>query len=131
MDLRPALAAAVLALVAPACIATVPHAEPEVLAAARPMFPDYQAEELEQDRELLLAHCTGCHQLAPGPRLEVEEWPRVIREMRKEVMYDDATAERLLRYLQTSRLFWEAERERLREQRRQRREAAANRLRPG
>jgi hypothetical protein len=110
---------ALLGLIAggPACIAVVPHAAPEVLGAGRAVYPDYTADELEEDRELLLANCTGCHSLAPGRRKTVEAWPEVVVEMRKEVGYDEETGARILRYLQVSRLYWEAERARLQQER--------------
>lgn len=73
----PALAWAVGCLVGGGCIAVVPHAEPEVLAAARPLFPDYSADLLEVDRQLFVENCTGCHVLRPGKHLPVAEWPNV------------------------------------------------------
>ncbi len=106
------------------CIATVPHAEPEVLAAARPVFPDYTAELLEEDRAVYVEQCSGCHRLTTGKRLTVEEWPAIIDEMAEEVGFEPATGERIVRYLQVSRLYWEAEKARIaaeREASRQRR----------
>lgn len=118
----PLVASAALALLCLAgCIATVPHGEPEVLAAARPMFPDYTPDELEVDRDIFVDNCTGCHVLTPGKRLPVDEWPTIIEEMEEEVLYDAPTGARILRYLQTSRLFWEVETERLRAEREARR----------
>ena len=115
------LAAAALPLLMSACIAAVPHAEPEVMAAARPVFPDYTADEFEADRELFLDRCTGCHLLAPGKDKPIDEWSDTLVAMRKEVLYDEETEARLLRYLQVSRLYWEAERERMRREREERR----------
>ncbi len=106
-----------LCLLGAGCIATVPHADPAVLAAARPLYPDYSAELLEEDRDVFVDSCTGCHLLTPGKKLTVAEWPPIIDEMRKEVAYDKATGERILRYLQTSRLYWEAEKERIKAER--------------
>jgi hypothetical protein len=120
----PAYLLALLALVAvgPACIAAVPHADPEVMAAGRRVYPDYTADELEADRELFLARCTGCHLLAPGKDKSADEWPETLAAMREEVGYGEVTEARLLRYLQVSRLFWEAERERIRVKREERRQ---------
>jgi len=115
--LAPLLLAALLSLGGAGCIAAVPHAEPEVLAAARPMFPAYTAEELEADRAAYVENCTGCHVLATGRRHPVEEWPTHVQEMQIEVFFDDATGAQITRYLQTSRLFWEAETERRRAER--------------
>ncbi len=120
-----------LCLLGAGCIATVPHADPAVLAAARPLYPDYSAELLEADRDVFVDSCTGCHLLTPGKKLTVSEWPPIIDEMRKEVAYDTETGERILRYLQTSRLYWEAEKERIQAEReaRKRERAAVNEAR--
>lgn len=111
----PSLVGAVLAgqLAVGGCIATVPHAEPQVMADAQPVFPTLTPAELEQDRELYVANCRGCHTLPAGRREAVDAWPEILEEMREEeVSLDDAEAPRILRYLQVARLHWEGERSR-------------------
>jgi len=103
------------------CIATVPHGTPEVLAAGAQHFPGLTELEVEQDRALFLEHCTGCHLLPTGKRLAVEEWPDALEEMNQELVLATEDVSQILRYLQLSRLYWEAEQKRRESERQQRR----------
>jgi len=104
------------------CIATVPHGTPEVLAAGAQHFPGLTELEVEEDRALFLEHCTGCHLLPTGHKLPIDEWPEALDEMNLELELADEHIEHILRYLQVSRLYWEAERKRREEERQQRRD---------
>ncbi|MBI4509430.1 MAG: hypothetical protein HY698_07315 [Deltaproteobacteria bacterium] len=87
------------ALLVVGCAGKVPHPTSTQVGRARARWPDTTKESLENGRVLLIARCSGCHELYPPAAYPATEWPELVVDMTKRSKLSAAEAEALVRYL--------------------------------
>lgn len=69
------------------------------VARVRPRWPDTTRAQLEQGRDLYVAHCGGCHPLHRPGEFDAAGWSTAVGEMAERAKLDVAQRDLVLRYL--------------------------------
>ena len=94
-----ALLAALLVAAASCGGGGIPRPGDGDVARVRPRWPDTTRAQLEQGRELYVAHCGGCHPLHRPDEYDAARWSAVVDEMAARAKLDATQRDLVLRYL--------------------------------
>ena len=81
------------------CASQLVRPAPTHVERAQKDWPGTTLEELQDDRSLYVARCSGCHTLYLPGAFPAEHWRASVPEMRERSRLSTEQAERILRYL--------------------------------